>query len=195
MKAWHFTTDTLRDGSPIPEPGVTLRHDGPVVPCKSGFHASVRALDALTYAPGHIVHYVKLGGEIIAHGYPVDKHVGSERTIEWTADAKDTLRHFARLCALDVIHLWDAPDIVWEYLGTGDENKRAAVRAAAWDAQAAAGDAAWAARAAAGEACDVQVAARVAAWDARAAAGGAAWTAAGDAQNERLEKMLMELKP
>ena len=49
------------------------------------------------------------------------------------------LRKFARLCALDVIDCWDAPDVVIEYLKTGDEFIRNAARDAVW----AASDAAW----------------------------------------------------
>ena len=64
------------------------------------------------------------------------------------------IRRFACQCALDVIHLWNAPPIVKRYLKTGNEKLRAAAWAAAWDA---AGDAAG------------------------AAAGAAAWAAAGDA--------------
>ena len=33
--------------------------------------------------------------------------------------------------ALSVIHLWDAPDVVCDYLMTGDETIRSAARAAA----------------------------------------------------------------
>jgi hypothetical protein len=40
-------------------------------------------------------------------------------------------REFARKCALDVIHLWNAPDIVIRYLETGDEEIREAAREAA----------------------------------------------------------------
>jgi hypothetical protein len=65
------------------------------------------------------------------------------------------LREFARWCALQVIHMWNAPDVVREYLETGNEELRAAAgtaaRAAARDAartaaRAAARDAAWAAQ-------------------------------------------------
>ena len=59
------------------------------------------------------------------------------------------------MCALDVIHLWDAPDVVIEYLKAGDGNLSAATGVAAWAA--------------------ASVAARAAARD---AAGAAAWGAA-----------------
>ena len=53
------------------------------------------------------------------------------------------LREFARWCALSVAHLWDMPDVVRQYLQTGNEEIRAAAGDAAGDAAgAAAGDAA-----------------------------------------------------
>ncbi len=67
------------------------------------------------------------------------------------AQTKDIQGEFARWCALQVIHLWDAPEVVKEFLETGDESKREAARsavraaatwAATWNAT---GDAAWAA--------------------------------------------------
>lgn len=141
--AWHFltgTSGTLRDGSAAPKDGEWLEHSGELEMCNSGLHASVKPFDAVTYAPGNIVCRVECGGTIV-HGD--DKLVCSRRKILWRADAEATLRAFARWCAIQVIHLWDAPQIVREYLETGDESKRAAARAAAWDAAKAA---AWAAQ-------------------------------------------------
>lgn len=40
VKAWHFTNGKLRDGGPVPAVGETLIHEGPVVMCESGLHAS-----------------------------------------------------------------------------------------------------------------------------------------------------------
>lgn len=179
--AWHFVGDTLRDGRPIPLAGVTLRHDAPLVLCESGLHASVRALDALDYAPGPTVCRVRCGGEIVTDQ---DKLVAAERTILWRADVTDLLREFARLCALDVAHLWDCPDVVRTYLTTGDESLRDAAwdtaRNAAWDTARAA---AWAAT-------------RYGAWNgARAAAWNGAWDTARAMQNERLTGMLMAAAP
>ena len=192
MKAWHFTNGSLRDGRPVPPPGETLRHDGKLVLCKSGLHASVRILDALKHAPGHMIHRVKVGGEIIRDD---DTLVASERTILWTVDGEQLLLRFARRCALDVIHLWDAPDVVVRYLRTGDESLRAAARGATWAARAAraaraaweaAWEAAWAAAWA--DAREAAQAVREATWAARAArdAADAAW----DKQNRRLTRMV-----
>jgi len=165
---YHFTGATLRNGEPIPRKGVWLKHNGDVVPCDSGLHASPTPFDALQYAPGEMLHQVELRGSIVPHGEPVDKFAASERKIVATINCTPILRLFARRVALDVIHLWDAPQIVREYLETGDESKRDAAgdaaRAAAWAAWAAARAAAWAAR-------DARAAAGDAARDARAAAG------------------------
>ncbi len=193
--AWHFCADTLRDGSPIPDDGVTLRHDGNLVMCETGLHASVNIMDALTYAPGHTICRVRVEGhEEQGHN---DKLVCRSRTILWRIDGEQVLRDFARWCALQVIDLWDAPAVVREYLETGKEELRVAAWDAAWIATATtAGTTAWngaraATRAAAGTAT------RAAAWAAAgAAASAAAWDAAGaaarDAQNKQLTAMVME---
>lgn len=143
MLAWHFTGDTLRDGQPVPAIGEKLIHPGAVVLSNSGLHGSEHPFDALQYAPGKWLHRTSHTGEILC-GY--NKLASSERIIMATIDAEALLRSFARQCALDVIHLWDAPGIVWQYLETGDEGLRAVARAVAWDAaQNEAGAAAWAA--------------------------------------------------
>ena len=162
---WHFTSGTIRDGRPLPEVGEWLEHDGLIEMCASGLHASKRLIDALQYAPGEIVSRVELVGDL-QHGD--DKMVGRRRKVLWRADITDTLRLFAGRCALDVLHLWDPPEVVVQYLKTGDES----IRAAAWvAARAAAWAAAWAASGATGDA------ARAAFWAAARAAGAASWAA------------------
>lgn len=205
--AWHFVNRTLRDGRPVPADGVELRHDGPVEICASGLHASVRAIDALRYAPGATACRVVMR-DVVATD--TDKLVARSRTILWRVDATDVLREFARGCALDVLHMWATPetpgiDTVVEYLLTGDESLQDTVRAVAWGAWTAARDA-WAARNAAGSAAwatwavarDAVWAAQDA-WDARDewdtawAVARDAWAVAGatrDAQSTRLERML-----
>ena len=111
------------------------------------------------------------------------------RTYVGVVEATVLLRQFARECALDVIHLWKAPEVVVQYLKTGDESLRdvawAAARDAAWAAarDAARAAAGAAARDAAGDAAGAAAgaAARDAAW---AAAGDAAWGAARDAARD-----------
>ena len=181
--AWHFVGATLRDGRQVPADGEMLRHDGPLVMCESGLHASVRILDALQYAPGETICRVQCGGEIKQGS---DKLVCTERTILWRVDGETLLRQFARICALDVAHLWDMPVVVRKYLETGDQALRDAARDAAWDAT---WDASSAASAAAWAASSARDAAR-AAWAARDAARGAARAAAWDAQNVRFAAML-----
>ena len=171
MKYWHFLSENgcLRYGEKIkvvPKHTYILPPETVISPCNVGFHASARAIDALQYAPGPLVSLCTLHGEIIPHGDPIDKYAAQGRTHLWIADAADTIRAFSRWCALSVVHLWDAPQIVLDYLNTGDEKIRAAARDAAWAA----------ARAAARDA-------------ARDAARAAAW----DDQNKKLEEMLMKL--
>lgn len=141
--AWHFVGTTLRDGRPVPADAVTLVHDGALVLCESGLHASERLLDAVDYAPGNILCRVRMGGELLRGG---DKMVARERTILWRIDAKSTFREFARRRALSLAHLWDMPDVVREYL-TGNGSEWFTAYDAAMDAMraaTAARDAAWA---------------------------------------------------
>jgi hypothetical protein len=179
ITGYHFTGDTLRDGRPIPTVGAWLKHEGDIIVCQSGLHASKHPFDALQYAPGNKLHKVILRGDLQTHGEPIDKYVGRERKILATIDAEKLLRDFARGSALKVMHLWNAPEIVKDYLETGDESLRAAARDAAWDtAWAVARDAAW--DAAWDTAWDAawavaRYSARDAAWD---TARDAAWTSA-----------------
>ena len=165
--AWHFVGEKLRDGSAIPSDGEWLTHTGPLIMCQSGLHASLHPFDALTYAPGSTLCYVELAGGII---WGNDKVVAMQRKILARTDATILLQRFAKACALDVIHLWKAPQVVIDFLH-GEESLKDAARNAAWGAAwGAAQNAAWAARSAAWAARD---AARNAAWGARNAAWGA----------------------
>ena len=170
---YHFSSDVLRNGDPIPPIGQWLKHEGDVKPCKSGLHASEHPFDALQWAPGSLLHRVELRGDLQSRGDPVDKWAGRERRILQTIDATDLLRVFARWCALQVMDFWDAPQVVHDYLKTGDECKRQAAGAAAWEAR----EAARAAR----------EAAREAAW---AAAWEAAWAAARAAQRDEFARLV-----
>jgi hypothetical protein len=178
IRAYHFAGATLRDGSPVPADGEWLTFDGPVKICESGLHASKHPFDALQYAPGSTLCLVEC--DDIVHEQH-DKFVCRRRRIIARIDATELLWDMSRWCALQVIHLWDAPPVVREYLETGNEALRAAARDAARDAaRAAARDAAWAAARAA-----ARDAAWAAAWAAaRDAAWAAAWAAARDAQKQ-----------
>jgi hypothetical protein len=177
MKAWYFSGKDCRlrygDDRKI-EAGAFHTVDYKPILCEQGLHGSKRILDAFEYAPGPIVWRVKLSGDVVVGD---DKVAATNREYQWGYDATEVLRRFARKCALDVIHLWDAPNVVVQYLKTGDESLRAAAEAASWAAAMAAG-AGTAARSAA------RSAARAAAW-------AAAWAAAREKQNRRLTSMIV----
>lgn len=126
--AYHFVNDTLRDGRPIPPDGEWLEHVGHVEICASGLHASRRPWHALGYAPGPVLCLVEVD-KIEAER--CDKLVARRRRIVRRVDLTDDLHAFARQCALDVVHLWNAPDAVRRYLETGDDALRTAARTAA----------------------------------------------------------------
>jgi hypothetical protein len=163
IRAYHFVGAKLRDGSVIPPDGEWFEVAPPVVLCQHGLHGSEHPFDALTYAPGDTLCIVDLDGEIVRGD---DKLVASKRRIVARIDAEQLLFDFARWAASQVLHLWKAPDVVTQFLATGNPS----LRAAAWDsARDSARDSAWGvARAAAGDAAGF-------------AAGSAAWSAAGDA--------------
>ncbi len=190
MKAWWFSNGkTLPHGdNRRVKIGRTHKVKGEIIPCENGLHASVRPGDALSYAPGNIIWRVDIGGDV-AEG--LDKLCGSERTyLAGGVDASEVLQKFARLCALDVIHLWDAPEIVVRYLKTGNESIRGAAYNAAYNA----------AYSAASNAAS-RAASRAASSAAHSAAHGAASMAASRAasravagkQNRRLGRMLTKL--
>ena len=202
MDAWHWVSaDRMTRYDPrVPVVvGETLRVDGDIALCERGLHASVKALDALYYAPGPICCRVRLGGTII-HGN--DKVVASERTVLWMFDATNVLHEMACISAETALLIanvndprcWEAIEAKRAWLrGEIDGAQLAAARDAAWGAAraatwAAAGDAAWdAAWGAAGAAARdaAGAAARDAAWG---AAGDAAW----DEQNTVFEMLLNE---
>ena len=148
-RAWHFTTDRLRDGRSIPAVGVPLWHEGPVQICKSGLHASVRLVDALKYAPGLRLHAVHMSEIVDAQE---DKIVARERTIlaSRAVDLRVVVRFTIECTCLvffaagldddrliEACHLADAGD----FSGAAAAARAGAARAAAGAAWAAAADA------------------------------------------------------
>ena len=194
VTAYHFVGATLRDGRPIPPDGEWLEHDGKVEMCNSGLHASRHPLDTLQFAPGSTLCLVECEDIVTEHD---DKLVCRRRRIVARIDATDLLWRAAREYAQAVLHLWDAPQVVKDFLASGDESLRGAARAAARGAargaaSAAAMDAAWAAAMDAAWAA-ARAAARAAAWDAAwAAAWDAAWDAARGAQRTIFQRLVDE---
>jgi hypothetical protein len=129
---WHFVGDRLRDGTAIPADGDWLpKLNSPIIPCAYGYHGSAHPFDALKYAPGSTLCYCEYRGDVVEQGNPVDKFAAVERRIIRRMDATGMLRYFTRMQALSVAHLWDAPDLVLDFLMTGDESISAAANAAA----------------------------------------------------------------
>ena len=145
---YNFVGATLRDGRPVPPDREWLVHEGDATLCESGLHASRHPSDALSYAPGSTLCLVECEDIVTEHD---DKLVCRRRRIVARIDATDLLWRAAREYAQAVLHLWDAPQVVKDFLASGDESLSAAAWDAAWDA--------------------ARTAARTAAWD-------AAWTAA-----------------
>jgi len=169
MKAWHFCE--LEDGKlityqgdprlliPMPlngEPGEWLEHVGEVLICEKGLHASKAIMEALRYSRGFVICRVEVRDIV---DQQADKVVARQRRVLWWVDGEDLLRRFARLCALDVVSMWDPPEVVLQWLWTGDERYRGAAWSAAWSA---AESAAWSAAESAAESAAYSAAERAA---------------------------------
>jgi hypothetical protein len=185
--AWHWLPD---DGKLAHAPhtlvkaGQTVKVKTPIVICENGLHASIKALDALQYAPGAKIERVLLWGEVIQQE---DKLAAQYRKCLWVADATRTLHEFAiwnaknalELAKVDDERCWNALKVKEQWLdGNATDEQLDAARASAW---VAARDAARAAEWAA-------------AWVvARDAARDAARAAARAAENSELEQRLEKL--
>ena len=181
--AWHFTSNTLRDGRPIPPIGEVLHVPPPIRICERGCHASRNIIDALYYAPGTNLHRVELWGSIREQK---DKLVASNRRILWSINSQELLREAARKFALRVIHLWEPKQVVVNYLKTGNPD----LRASAW------------ASAEAGARASAEVSAVGSAWasawasaraSAEVSAEGSAWDSAWASAYEEMENILLDL--
>jgi hypothetical protein len=97
--AWHFVkrhnfAPVLRDGVTIVQDVTT--YDGPMEMCHTGLHASVKALDALGYAPGPIACRVECSGDIETSN---DKLICRRRRVLWMCYAARPLKLWACDCA------------------------------------------------------------------------------------------------
>lgn len=130
IHAWHFCS--IKDGIPVLRDGRPLKaihqHNGEMVMCSFGLHASRRIIHAVRYAPGPYVCRVQCGGRVMESG---DKLVCSWRKVEWGYDATKILRRFA--CEVTSKSLADRGitnihPVIRQYLDTQDES----LRNAAW---------------------------------------------------------------
>ena len=196
---WWFGDKLGYGDGRIPEVGVTHSVGGIPECCRHGLHAGTTILNALRYAGSATLWRVEIWGDVDHNN---DKITGTHRKYLWKLDVDDVLRDFARRCALDVIHLWDAPEVVVEYLKTGNEEIRDASWAshASWDASWASW-ASWASRASweASRASQASWASWAASWEASRAsrasrsaslASRASWAS----QNKRLTSLVLAEK-
>ena len=102
--AWHWHNGKLRDGRPVIV-GETITHDGLLVLCESGLHASERAADALRYAPGSWISRVECSGETLRQD---DKFVCRRRKVLWTYDAERVLWEWLCRCAERALPIFEA---------------------------------------------------------------------------------------
>ncbi len=184
-QAWHFLYSDWRTGYDklLVRIGEKLVYSGemPPVPELRGLHASERIIDALGHANGAIVTRVECEGEIV-DSYPGDtKFVCTERTAIWGYDASDELRLFSRLVAKEALEKFfdetkfgKMPQVVLDWLETGDEQLRSAARSAA-------SSAAWSAASSAASSAAYSAARSAASSAASSAAYSAAYSAASSA--------------
>ena len=179
--AWHFLADDgSRRDNYTPKPGETEKHDGPIMMCESGLHASVRLLDALQFARGAILRRVSMTGVSATES---DKLVAGERRELWRLDATKILYEFACQCADTQL------DAAWASTMAAARSSARAASDARQRTSPPARAAAWAAaRAAARAASDACQCASPSASD---AAWAAARAAARAAQNKLLTRMVM----
>lgn len=147
IEAWHFLpADRMTRFEPRQkvEVGTVLTVGCKPELCERGLHASVRAIDALGYAPGPIACRVRVWGDVVLGG---DKIAGTHRECMAMVDATNVLHEFscnvaeAALLLADVTddRSWRAVEAKRAWMrGEIDDVSMAAAwaaaRAAAWEA-------------------------------------------------------------
>jgi hypothetical protein len=161
--------------------------DNKIVLCKNGLYASCDPLNALYYAKGPYLHKVQCCDDKL-----------DARSCKYfvVRDAANMLRRFAREQALSVIHLWEAPKVVKQYLVTGDETLKSIACAAA-SAAACAATSATISAAASAAACAAHArgarAPNVIAWATANATAGAGGAIANVIARKRFNELVDEL--
>jgi hypothetical protein len=169
---WHFLYEgrLLRTGAKAPSVGEWLEVPEQPILCEGGLHGSLHPFDALRQAPGPILTLCEYKG---SSEFGEDKFCARRRRIVAEMDGTEMLRFYARMEAVRALEFWpDPPDIVIDWLMSGDESlrrvARESARATVWEARASA----WASASA-------WEAARATAWEsARAAVLESAWASA-----------------
>jgi len=110
--AYHFLPDDRKlrfgDDKRIVEPGMEFSvNPDKLKLCSYGLHASIKPLDALTYAPGSVLTKCELSGKILESG---DKLCAEKRKVLWVFDASDLLHTFACDVAEDALSKIKNPD-------------------------------------------------------------------------------------
>jgi len=194
--AWHFLRDNGRTqfGDIEVKKGQVYRADGMLELCRNGMHASVKAIDALNFANGALISRVEIRPPYLIGN---DKLCGRARKVLWIMDVTALLYEFACREALRALRKANVTDIrcydaiatrrLW-LAGKASGSDLNSAWAAAW---AAAGAEARAASTAAATYAVTAVATAAARAAARAEATAAATAAEWDAQNKRLEKMIL----
>ena len=116
LLGYHFTAGAcLRDGRPLPPVGEWLVHEGELLLCSSGLHASLTPFGALQWAPAPktTLHLVLVGGRVLRDG---DRVCATRRKIVASLEALPLCLRYARECALQVADLWACPSAVVDYL-------------------------------------------------------------------------------
>ena len=118
---WHCATENMRlghdDGRKI-QAGQTLQVRRPLKLRNCGLHACENIMNALEFFREPNICRVTLSGNIL---HDKTLWVASKRTYLWHVDGRKFLPEYIRWCALQVAHLWCAPDIVIQYLKTGNQ--------------------------------------------------------------------------
>jgi hypothetical protein len=173
IEAWHFlpTNRRTKYSDELVTVGSVLTVNPPIECCRNGLHASVRATDALKYAPGPISCRVRVWGEV---AHESDKLAGTHRECISMIDATPVLHEFACCVAEAALLIAEVTDQrCWNAI----KAKRAWLRGDIDDAQLAA-------------ARDAALVAARDAWDAARDAAVVAARAAWAEQNNLLESML-----
>jgi len=113
---WHFLPANCRTrySDELVQVGTTLRYDGRLRLCRTGLHASERAIDALGYAPGPVACAGTLGRRIVRGD---DKVCSESRTVVAMEDVSLILYEFAcseaeRAVAARREEGYELPDVV-----------------------------------------------------------------------------------